>query len=131
VNTHAGTAAAYTLVVVLSIELAVWESFLTGARPFGTALPVSAALTVVGNVVLSVAGARLLRRRLGAIIPSLLWLGIALTLGGTGPGGDRVVLQDGRGLSFLLLGAVAAAVVVGAIDDGRRVRATPEPSGSR
>ena len=56
------TGATYTLVLVLTVELALWESFLVAARPFGIALPVSAVLAVVGNVVLGRAGARVFHR---------------------------------------------------------------------
>lgn len=130
-TTRAGTAAAYALVLVLAVELAVWECFLVGARPFGKPLPVAALLAVVANLVLGAAGARVVRRRVGAAAPGVIWLALALTLGTNGPGGDRVVLQDGRGLAFLLLGTVSAAMVAGAAGVPKAVRATPEPSGSR
>jgi hypothetical protein len=128
VKTRAGTAAAYALVLVLAAELAVWESFLVGARPFGTSLPVAALLAAVANVVLGRAGTRVLDRNAGAAVPGVIWLAIALTFGGNGPGGDRVVLQDGRGLAFLVLGSVSAAVVAGA---QRPARATPGAVDSR
>jgi hypothetical protein len=131
VKTRAGTAAAYALVVILSIELALWECFLVEARPFGTALPLAAALAVVANPVLSVAGTRVLRRRLGGVVPGVIWLVIALTLGSNGKGGDRVVTGDGRGLAFLLLGTVSAAVVAGATGSRRPVGATPGAPDSR
>ena len=54
--------ARYALVLVVALELAVGESFLVAARPFGMALPVSAVLAVVGNVTLGLLGARVLGR---------------------------------------------------------------------
>ena len=111
----------YALVVVLAVELAVWESFLVAARPFGVAFPVAGLLAVVGNVGLGVAGARTAGARAGAVVPGVVWLVVALVLGSGTSEGDRVVPDTVRGLAFLLLGTVAAAGVVGVIG----VRATP------
>jgi hypothetical protein len=131
VKTRAGTALAYALVVVLAVELAVWECFLVGARPFGTGLPVAALLAAVANAVLGVAGARVLGRRLGAVIPSSIWLLIALPLASGKRGSDLIVTNNWRGLLFLLLGALSAAVVVGGIGTPTATRATPGPPDSR
>ena len=117
----------FALVVVLAVELAVWEAFLVAARPFGVAFPVAAVLAVVGNVALGVAGARAVGARFGAAVPGVLWLAIALVLGTGRAEGDRVVPDSLRGLAFLLLGTVAAAGVVGAL----RFRATPAGSPGR
>ena len=127
--TRAGTAFSYALVLVLTVELAVWEAFLVGARVFGQPLPVSALLAGVANIGLGVAGARVLRRRVGAVLPGVIWLGIALTLGTKRAEGDLVVTGSFRGLAFLLVGTVAAAAVVGVTGARARsqaVRATPE-----
>lgn len=117
----------FALVVVLAVELAVWEAFLVAARPLGLAFPVAGLLAVVGNVGLGVAGARVLGARAGAVVPGVVWLAIALTLGTGTAEGDRVVPDTVRGLAFLLLGTLAAAGVVG----GLRLRATPAASGGR
>lgn len=114
--------AAYLLVLVLSVELAVWGSFLVETRPFGFAFPAAALLAAVGNTAVGIAGARVLRSRVGAVLPGLLWLGIALELGTRRGEGDLVVTGDFRGLAFLVLGAVAAAGAIGT---------TPGPPGSR
>jgi len=102
----------YLLVLALAVELALWESFLVGARPFGVGLPVSAALAVVGNLVLGRLGATLLRRPLGAAVPGLLWLGVTLTLGSRTAEGDLVVTNTFRGVGLLIAGSAAAAVAV-------------------
>ena len=120
------TGATYTLVLVLTVELALWESFLVAARPFGIALPVSAVLAVVGNVVLGRAGARVLQRPLGAVIPGVLWLAIVLRLGTGQPGGDRIVPGTFRGLAFLLAGTIAGAAVIGTTGSRGTGSATPE-----
>lgn len=118
-------ALAYALVLVLAVELAVWGAFLVAARPLGTDLPLAALVAVVGNVALGVAGARVLGSRTGAVIPGVLWLGIALLLGSGRPEGDAIVPQTFRGLAFLLLGTIAAAGVVGSVRGGTAPGATP------
>lgn len=115
----------YLLVLVVALELAVWEAFLVAARPFGLPLPVAAALALVGNVAIGLVGARVLGRPLGAAVPGLVWLVTALVLGSTGPGGDSVVTGSWRGIAFLVAGAAGAAGVVGVTGAGKN-RATPE-----
>lgn len=105
--------AAYALVLVLGLELAVWESFLVAARPLGMALPLAAGLAVCGNLLVGRAGARVLRRPLGAVVPGAVWLGVALLLGTKTAEGDVVVAGTWRGTAFLLAGTAAAAVAVG------------------
>lgn len=107
------TAFGFALVLVVSLELVLWEAFLTEARPFGVALPVSAALAVVGNLALGTAGARVVRSVAGAVVPGVVWLVVALSFGTETAAGDRVVLETWRGVTFLLAGAAAAAVAVG------------------
>jgi hypothetical protein len=119
----------FALVLLLALEAGVWESFLVAARPLGHPLPVAAALAVLTNLALGTLGAAVLGRPLGAALPGLVWLVVVFWLGLTGPGGDKVVIQSGRGLSFLLLGAMAAALATG-VADARHKRATPD-AGSR
>jgi hypothetical protein len=102
----------YLLLLTLAVELALWESFLVGARPFGAGLPVSAVLAVVGNLVLGRLGAAVLRTTVGAAVPGLLWLGITLTLGSRTAEGDLVVTNTFRGMALLVGGSAAAAVAV-------------------
>lgn len=108
-------AASYALVLVLSVELAVWGSFLVASRPFGYAFPVAALVALVGNLAVGVAGARVLGRPLGAVVPGLIWLGIALSFGSGTSEGDRVVTTSFRGFAFLVAGTLAATVPIGAI----------------
>ena len=117
--------ARYALVLVVALELAVGESFLVAARPFGVALPVSAVLAVVGNVALGLIGARVLGRPIGAALPGLLWLGVALVLGTKRAEGDVVVTSSWRGIAFLVAGAASAASVMVVASSGKN-RATPE-----
>jgi hypothetical protein len=117
--------ASYALVLVLSVELALWGAFLVAARPFGTPLPVAAMVAAGGNIGLGLVGARVLGRRAGAAGPGLLWLVIALTLGSRTAEGDVVVTGGLRGLAFLMVGTIAAAAVVGMTGQARAPRATP------
>jgi hypothetical protein len=116
----------YLIVVVLAVELALWEAFLTAARPLGVALPVSALLAGVGNLVVGLGGARVLGKPVGAVIPGVLWLGIALALGSGTAAGDRVVLGNWRGGAFLLVGTASAAAAVGLAGNARKPGATPQ-----
>lgn len=108
--------ASYALVLVLTVELAVWGAFLVGARPFGQAFPLAALVALVGNLVVGVAGGRVLGRQAGAVLPGVIWLVIALALGTRKQEGDVVVTSSLRGLAFLVTGAVAAVVAVGLAD---------------
>lgn len=117
----------FALVVIVAIEAAVWECFLVAARPFGHALPVAAAIVLVANPLLGVSGARAARARWGSAVPGLLWLGIALTFASGCGGRDCVVPNSGRALSFLLVGTVSAAAVIGVTGTRRPPNASPEP----
>jgi hypothetical protein len=120
-------ALSFALVVVVAIELAVWECFLVAARPFGHALPVAAVVVLVANPVLGVTGARAVGARWGSAVPGLVWLGIALTFASGCGGDDCVVPNSGRALSFLLVGTVSAAAVVGVTGSRSARNASPGP----
>jgi len=104
-------AATYLLVLVLSVELAVWGAFTVLLRVGGQPVPLGIAVAVVGNVVLGTWGGRVLGRRAGAIGPGLVWLVVVLQLASTRPEGDLVVVSGLRGFAFLIAGAVAALTV--------------------
>lgn len=119
------TYAPYALVLVLAVLLALWGAFLVPLRFGATPLPVSWFIALGGNLALGVAGGRLLGRP-GALVPGLLWLAIALTLGTKRGEGDLVVPGTTMGLVFLLVGAVAAAVAYGVASPGARTGRTPQ-----
>ena len=104
-----GLAAAYVLVLVLTLELAIWGSFLVPLRVGGTLVPVSWGIALLGNTVLGLYGGRLLGRA-GAGVPALLWLAVAFTLGSRRAEGDLIVPGTPAGLIFLLMGAVGGSV---------------------
>lgn len=105
-------AAAYALVLLLTVLLAVWGSFLVPFRLGGTLVPVSWVLAVVGNALLGRAGGRLAGRT-GALVPGLVWLVVAFTFGSQRAEGDLIVPGSTVGLVFLLVGALASAVAYG------------------
>lgn len=115
-------ALAYCGVLVLAVELAVWECFLVPQRVLGAPVPLSAVLAAVGNALLGRAGTRVLGASAGALGPALCWAVIALGLALPGPLGDAVVPGTVRGTLFLVAGLVSAAWVVGT---ARAPRATP------
>jgi hypothetical protein len=118
------TGATYLLVLVVSVELAIAECFLTGARPWGHPLPVAAALAAVANPLLGYAGGRVLRRGAGAVLPGLVWLALVTLLGAQRPEGDVVVPSTARGWTLIAVGAVAAVI-------GGVLGATPRAGTSR
>lgn len=103
---------AYALVLVLTVQLALWGAFLVPFRLGGTLVPVSLLIAVAGNVGVGRAGARL-GGRLGAAVPALIWLGLAFTLGLRRSEGDLVIQGNATGLGFLLAGGLTSAVMYG------------------
>lgn len=103
-------AAAYGLVLVLAVELAVWGAFLVPLRVAGVVVPLSWLVAVVGNAAVGRAGGRL-GGRLGAGVPGLLWLGVVMLLTSRRTEGDVVVPAGIVGLVFLVAGALTSAVV--------------------
>lgn len=131
-RSSAGVAATYLLVLVLSVELAVWGAFTVLLRVGGQPVPLGIAVAAVGNVVLGTWGGRVLGRRVGALGPGLVWLVVALQLASTRPEGDLVVVSGLRGFAFLIAGAVAALTVAlrspARRDPAPRGPATPGPT---
>ena len=107
-----GRGAAYGLVLVLTVLLAVWGAFLVPLRVDGTLVPLCWLLALGGNVGLGTAGGRLYGKA-GVVGPVLLWLVVAFTLGSRRAEGDLVVPGSTTGLVFLLAGAVGGAVAYG------------------
>lgn len=102
----------YGLVLLLTLLLAVWGAFLVPLRLGGALLPVSWVLALGTTLVGGVVGGRLLGKA-GAVVPVLLWLAVAVTLGTKRSEGDLVVPGSTAGLVFLLAGALGGAVAYG------------------
>ena len=103
---------AFALVLLLTALLAVWGAFLVPLRLGGVAVPVGVALALA-NYPLCRAGADALGRRVGGAAVLLLWAVVALQLSSERPEGDLVITGGLRGLAFLLVGLLTAAVAVG------------------
>jgi hypothetical protein len=103
---------AYALVLLLTLLLAVWGAFLVPFRVDGIPLPVGV-LIALTNAPLCRVGGDLLGRREGAAGPLLLWAAVAFVLSTQRREGDLIVTGGLRGLAFLLVGLLAAAVAVG------------------
>ena len=103
----------YALLLVLAVELAVWECFLVPLRVYGVPIPLAAAAAVAGNVLLGRAASRIADRPAGALGTSACWVLVAVGFSLGGPLGDAIVPGNLRGTVFLVAGLVSAAVVVG------------------
>ncbi len=97
------------LVLVLTVQCALWGAFLVPVRLFGVSSPVSV-LFALANAPLVSAGRRVARSHWGGAVPALLWLGLVLRLGIPSSGGDIVLEATPTGYAFLPVGAVAAAI---------------------
>ena len=117
------------LVTVLAAWLALVEVFWLPLRVFGVPVPVSVVAAVVGNLLLVGLAARLTGSRLGAVLPAVVWLVVAVGASLRRPEGDLLLIGGGvlgfLSLAFLLAGVVAAAFAVG------KVLAAPRGRGDR
>ena len=107
------------LVTVLAAWLALVEVFWLPLRVFGVPVPVSVVAAVVGNLLLVGLAARLTGSRLGAVLPAVVWLVVAVGASVRRPEGDLLLIGGGvlgfLSLAFLLAGVVAAAFAVGKV----------------
>ena len=109
--------------VLVAGWFALVEVFWLPWRVGGVPVPVSLVAAVVGNLLLVDAARRLSGSRLVAVLPALVWLGVALVAASRRPEGD-LLLPGGDAvtqvvnLGFLLLGVVAAAFAVGRVLGG-------------
>lgn len=117
----------FALVLLLTVLLCLWAAFLVPLRVDTTRVPVSLLIAGVGNVLLGRAGGRLLGAP-GVLVPGLLWLALAYTLGSQRSEGDLVVPGDLVGTLFLAVGTLGFAVAY-ALTPTRRT--TPAPPGGR
>jgi len=83
------------LVLVLTVQCALWGAFLVPVRLFGVSSPVSV-LVALANAPLVSAGRRVARAGWGGAVPALLWLGLVLRLGTPTSGGDIVLESTSR-----------------------------------
>ena len=117
-------AAAYAVVLALTVLLTLYGAFLIPLRVAGVLVPVSWLVVLAGNVGLVVAGRRLAGVG-GAAVPALIWLAMALVLAGRRTEGDLVVIGSWVGYGYLLVGALAAAITFGFVAGRRDAAASP------
>ena len=122
------------LVTVLAAWLALVEVFWLPLRVFGVPVPVSVVAAVVGNLLLVGLAARLTGSRLGAVLPAVVWLVVAVGASLRRPEGDLLLVGGGVlgvfSMAFLLGGVVAAAFAVGKVLAAPRDGVRPARTGS-
>jgi hypothetical protein len=121
--------------VVVAGWLALVEVFWLPLRVGVVPVPISVLAAVVGNLLLVDAARRLSGSRSVAVLPALVWLGIALAAAMRRPEGDLLLtggdaVTSTLNLGFLLLGVVAAAFAVGRALGTPAARISPPAAGS-
>lgn len=106
--------AAVLLLFILGLVLGIFGALLipAGPRIGSVLLSVGVAVALIGNIVAGVLGTEMTGNRLGAIVPGIGWVVAVLPLGAKRPEGDLVVTGDTKGYAFLLVGLLAAVVVI-------------------
>jgi hypothetical protein len=118
--------AAYALLLWLTVLVTVWGAVLAMLRLDGTAVPVGLVLVAaVGPCCWW--GGELTRSRWGAAGPAVLWAVLVLPMMTQRREGDLIVTGSLRGVTYLAVGALAAAAALGLWQP----RATPEAPASR
>lgn len=107
--------ATYVVLGFVGVELGLIGSFLSlqTLHLAGLAVPLGPVLAVLANLVTGLWAVRITGNRSAAAAPALGWLLTVLLLSSSRGEGDVVITNSGRGVAFLLLGAlawVAAAV---------------------
>jgi hypothetical protein len=113
--------------------LALVEVFWLPLRIGGVLVPLSVAVAVAGNLLLTAAAHRLSGSRVVAVLPAFVWLAVAVTAMIRTTEGDLVLTGGGAtgtsNLLFLLFGVTAAAFGVGRALAGPRRRAVSPADG--
>jgi hypothetical protein len=101
--------------VLLAAWFAVLEAFWLPLRIGGVPVPLSIPVAVAVNLLLVTGTHRLTGSRVAAVLPAVVWLVVVLPASQQRPEGDVVLIGDWRGLAFLMLGVLAAALAVGRV----------------
>lgn len=112
------------LVGVAAVMVALIECFYVDLHgPGGVPVPVSQAVAFGGNLVFPWLMFRATEVRGTALLPAFGWIVVAFIFAASGPAGDVVVPGNWQGISFLLVGALAAVGGVALVlPPGRRGR---------
>ncbi|MFL6238787.1 MAG: DUF6113 family protein [Actinomycetes bacterium] len=115
---------------VVAVMLALVGAFYSPAHPhvLGVPVPVGVLIAIVGNLVVGIGAAWGLNSRVAPAVTGFVWLVVAFILGSSRPEGDVVVSGSGwLGVSYLFLGATAAAVAI-AVGPRGAPRRRPKPA---
>lgn len=110
------------MLTFLSLLLAVAGAFLVPASVAGVSLGVVVA--VVGNYVIALQARRVGGSTSATALPAVAWLALVIVLASGRREGDVVLTGSASSLSFIVLGAVSAAVGIARRPRGRR---EPDP----
>jgi hypothetical protein len=107
-------AATGVALLVLGAVLGVLGAFLNDVVPrvLGIGLPVGPILAAVGNLTAGLLGTLGTGSRLGGALPGLGWFAVVAVLGSLRAEGDLIVPGDGRGVTFIVVGALAAGLAL-------------------
>ncbi|MGI8652015.1 MAG: hypothetical protein ACR2I7_04385 [Geodermatophilaceae bacterium] len=101
------------LIAVAAVQLAVLECFFLPLRIGSVPVPLSIPVAVLVNAGLPALAYRLTASRAVAAFPVVVWIAVVIVASVPRPEGDVIVTGTGRGIAFLILGAVAGAYAVG------------------
>ena len=117
------------VLAIVAVLLALLGAFLSPDKPkvWAVPVPIGVLVAIIGNLVVGIGGAWGTKTRLAPAVTGFVWLVVAFILGSSRPEGDLIVSGAGWvGVSYLFLGAIAAAAAIGVGPDGlRRRRRTP------
>lgn len=110
---RAGFVATLAVLAVVGGELGLLGAFLALSAPrvLGVAVPLGPLVGVVGNLLVGRWVIRSTGLRAAVLAPALGWLAAVLPMSASRPEGDLVITNDPKGMAFILLGALAWAVV--------------------
>lgn len=104
------------MLVLIGIQLGLIGAFLSVQvlHVGDVGLPIGPLVAVAANLFFGLWAAGITGNRSAGVAPAVGWLGTVLLLSTSRPEGDLVITNSGRGVAFLLLGALAwAAAAVG------------------
>lgn len=112
--------ATYAVLVAIGVELGLIGAFLSLQvwHLQGVAVPAGPVVAALANLLTGLWAVRITGNRSAGIAPALGWLGTVMLLSTSRSEGDLVVTNSGKGVAFLLVGALAwalAAVAAGRV----------------
>lgn len=107
--------AGVVLLTLCAMLLGLLELFLVPLRSGKVLIPVAVVLAIAGNVIVPALARSLVQRALGAVLPFLGWLAVAIAIGLVSrPEGD-VILPGGGYVAWVGYGVLLGGAVAGTI----------------